>query len=1054
MKAKRKIKLITLSVFCFFLFKVDIKAATEDGVCTQMVADTRVTEFKLNVPSMNRYRGVWRITVGDKLGFCLNPGVPMTEGTLRTEGPCGNSGIERRGKQAVQFCSGGCSDTNYILAQFYVWTGNLETVKQAYCSLKGFSLDRNNNCFGFNTAEAEIIFNKLKNQSVGSDAAYSCWNPGTNKELQRIISAKDTTCRYHCPEGTEKAGLDITQYVSQMGYEKAVEKYCGLESVCIGYEIGIEGGLAACRDDNTPSSSGFHEYVARESATASGSLNGRKQNVNIGSGKYCALYCLEDSATAKLPGGFANAIALGSAITWPTSEETNASKFGNMFPVLFRGKKTCVIQVAPNLTYGNSCKLEPIEAYKEYLADMKNRVDDNDNINAISSATNANRYRSGHGAPSTITAIPNTNLLNYKNEQIRKYDGITTYFGGLETYSPADGKYFSVFLARAEEGVSKANSNYEHVWQAYCKQVGTFAADEETICNGGHYEGSMFICDNEKTKYSCPDGSARVGETTCRCTEEYANNKDGNTKYWKAGVEAWETYSSYINRKYSAYSPYIKAYKNATSLYQEIKYCGDYTFNCSGSSCAFYDFQTSVDLAYEDENGKNISYGSTYPLEIEKDVNYTCDTCSQKVEMYETDSLVGNGYNFVMNSANVNYFTGRIEAIEGKVMNIDTGDVTYKLPDGLYNYIDKDTNEFKMSKPSGNYITLGLDSNGGFLYSNLPTSFNNKVGKKYELVLNNISLGDNGQYNAVSIGFSDYVCHYEVKTDSDDCLCPPGTKNDGVDLYQVLLDSNGNLTCADAKKKYCDADNVPECKENCVAEKYCDNDPSIKITSCLNSGKSKSECETLLCNRGKYICNDDTKMAGMDMTSCVQTRMAQGYSESASKKYCNRTVCEIGNLFIYRTIDLRNPFPSIDADSTVSQNNLRYGMFNLNVKGRYPGYNWNGTEVVKTEIIQNRDVSNYDVYNQKPLYHFELDTSTIMDIREYNRKQAQNDDGYNDFTLECVTTFGNQYLGTACLSSFVHDPKYGGDTTGTDSLCGGAGTTTTLANCLYKSNGN
>ena len=294
----------------------------------------------------------------------------------------------------------------------------------------------------------------------------------------------------------------------------------------------------------------------------------------------------------------------------------------------------------------------------------------------------------------------------------------------------------------------------------------------------------------------------------------------------------------------------------------------------------------------------------------------------------------------------------------------------------------------------------------------------------------------------------EYICHYEVTTTPTECLCPPGTKNYGADLYQAVL--NDRLTCADAKVRYCDADNVPECRENCVNNKYCPNDHTIEITGCVNSGESYSSCVSKLCNgTGKFVCPPGTLLHDMDITNCVQSKISKGYSERNAKNYCEKKVCNFNNIVIYRTIDLKNPFPSIDADATISQTGLYYGMFNLNVRGRYPGYNWNGAQLVRKEILQNRNVSSYEIYNKKPLYHFELDTSTILEIREYNKRQATHDDGYNDFTLQCVSTETNKYVGTACLSRFVHDIRYGGDTTGSKSLCGGAGTTTTLANCLY-----
>jgi hypothetical protein len=130
-------------------------------------------------------------------------------------------------------------------------------------------------------------------------------------------------------------------------------------------------------------------------------------------------------------------------------------------------------------------------------------------------------------------------------------------------------------------------------------------------------------------------------------------------------------------------------------------------------------------------------------------------------------------------------------------------------------------------------------------------------------------------------------------------------------------------------------------------------------------------------------------------------------------------------------------------------------MFNLNVYGRYPGYNWNGTELVKSKIINNGSTSTTtvtadEIYSQKPLYHFVINSSTILSIRQYNKSRA-NSNGYNDFTLECITDDSNPLVGSACLSrSFVHNPNYGGDTTGSVSTCGGAGSTTALADCLYN----
>lgn len=140
-----------------------------------------------------------------------------------------------------------------------------------------------------------------------------------------------------------------------------------------------------------------------------------------------------------------------------------------------------------------------------------------------------------------------------------------------------------------------------------------------------------------------------------------------------------------------------------------------------------------------------------------------------------------------------------------------------------------------------------------------------------------------------------------------------------------------------------------------------------------------------------------------------------------------------GKKIIYRTIDLNNPFPG------QNNNNIR--------TGRQTGSNWcgydpvekvyncnnqndnniattgsNTNQTVESHIKNNDRADSYEIYQQTPQYSFTLDSQTITAIREYNDRQNQNDDGYDDFTLDCFdvdrSRLTNVYSNRICRSTF------------------------------------
>ena len=195
---------------------------------------------------------------------------------------------------------------------------------------------------------------------------------------------------------------------------------------------------------------------------------------------------------------------------------------------------------------------------------------------------------------------------------------------------------------------------------------------------------------------------------------------------------------------------------------------------------------------------------------------------------------------------------------------------------------------------------------------------------------------------------------------------------------------------------------------------YTSSGEKVDLTACVSNGMSESECRQKLCK--KFTCKNTNGVGGkMDITACVQTKVAQGLSLNEAIDACDMVVCPLGKKIIYRVIDLSNPFPSYNADTTVTQKGLKRGMFNDTLKGRYPGTNWNSSTIVRREILQNRNTDGDSVYNAKPMYVFKLDPNTLRSIRKYNKSTR-----YDDFNLKCKNNNS-----TACVSSFVHNRAYG-----------------------------
>lgn len=426
----------------------------------------------------------------------------------------------------------------------------------------------------------------------------------------------------------------------------------------------------------------------------------------------------------------------------------------------------------------------------------------------------------------------------------------------------------------------------------------------------------------------------------------------------------------------------------------------------SNSSSATEIFNKCVeDMNKSVNDPKNILNGQ-YNLSGNYKVKYTDD--SEYVEL--TKERTSNNASYIKESGS----TVSLSASKNNVSKL------VRTAEGL---------KFKV-EDAANYIISNTGANSGYLYSYNGKYYKNKVGIS-NINSNNIleiepSLAFNGKSGSgnVSIIYSNVGgtgrkfitteqeyknsggadlnnnrCVYKKIDNGKEYLCPPGTKNEGMNLSIIM--TNESLSYEEAVKKYCNNDSDSGMTV-CPSNSYYSGKPISK--SCYN----KESCRELTCNI--HECTDSGGTCHI-LNSCM-TRQIEDYGKTIeeAKKICTNKYCDgkPGNIE-YRVIDLKDPFPGNEAESGSS-------LFNSNIKGRKPGSNWNSTTIVKKEILNNRGVSGDAIYNLEPLYEFNLTPSVIKAIRNYNDEHS-----YDDFTLSCK---GNNKQ--ACVASgFDFKTKFG-----------------------------
>lgn len=576
-----------------------------------------------------------------------------------------------------------------------------------------------------------------------------------------------------------------------------------------------------------------------------------------------------------------------------------------------------------------------------------------------------------------VNSVNNSHVASFSHTK-KTLDAIRTSYNGQYALSQNScNAHYAEVLNKLNTSLSSAyNTRNSWVSNNTCYDT------KKEVDVEGHYEYNKITGKNEwiGTTYK----TVRVARA---CTvSDYPHNNE---------IQRLENVKAQIATALNTCITYVNNYVGMAGTYVQVASCNNKFID----STALYDFQTNASMSFDGADGTEY-----VTLNIESK-DYSCNNCSQNNKLTTDESNTKNLFFFTSNY-NKSQFANLVNSINagGSRQRVATvsANVTYTLPNGT---VTED-------KGNGNYTQAN--------YYGFKISRNSKVGVKYDLKIFNNQLGHKNSFGSLLNKNGTYTCDYEVtETVTDECICPPGTDHEGENLYCMIADSN--TTCIEAQVDYCN-DTTITIPDTCDADLYCTNDPTIKLTACVNSGRTFEECENILCNGPSvYRCKNTNGVGGyMDITSCVQTKMAQGLSEQQAIDVCDALVCPgTGLRVIYRTISLENPFPGKTISGGIKG-------FNTDVNGRYPGANWNSEKIVKNDILYSRSNSQSSYgskiyYNEEPLYTFVLNSATINAIRNYNDTHK-----YDDFELDCKK---NNSL--ACVSTFVHDPSLSGLVSGT-----------------------
>lgn len=994
---KKKIWILLIIPIVVFGFNFNVKAANKSSCTggTVKISGSATGNVKIEYPggaTSNYY--FYKQTINGQPALCLDRRKNSST-TYKYEGmPFEASSISSGAKavifKAYNFLKGGSDNLRWAVAQAAVWyameghaklrysgdSGFISTVTSIYCAVNYDNLPRTGNrdrdCLkggrSYDSVPKEQIrgvITTFDNQATSYSGLY-IYTTSQSSSAQRIVSYM------YCPDKTTTTDT----YSCTDGTKKTQMTTCVNEKVKNGSSKTAaydECFKNYCENPAIIQQKCYYEIVKNGTPAVCNFTNSN----NTGTFYESVQKSCNNTANQF---GAPEEYFVNNTCRLYCLESAKQSFPGNVAPALSKGT-ILVWPTSKTNTISLSKNIYPIEfqgTRKCYLImDGATDVDIYEKESPFVRYTNAyNKVVSLYSSRETIGTV-STQFGGVSHATQHTYEQIRTENIGNALSTTACTVHYSSYSNELNIAISNASSAINNWISSH-------------TCTGTRNVGSC--AEYNKTTGKC----AICGSDGCPREETYTRACTISDTPYENDYNKLISMKSRLETSISTCTTYITNYILMKDTYLQVAACNNKEIDPK----SIYNFETDAAMSFEGANGtENVVLSK----ESEK---YTCTNCSNPNQLTTSDSDMKNLY-FFTNNYSPTRFAELVNSlnpggIRMREVTVDV-DVTYTLPPD--NVVE--------DKGNGNFSTAK--------YNGFKILKESIVGKKYNLKIFNTVLGHKNTF--ADLVNKDYTCNYEVtETVTPDCICPEGTDNAGKDLYCMIADSN--TTCIEAQINYCN-DSTITIPDECDFDEFCPNDYSKKLTPCIDAGYTRDYCENLICKSSisnTYRCKNTNGVGGkMDITSCVYTKMAQGLSEQSAIDECDSIICPIsgGLRIIYRTISLENPFPGKTISGGVSG-------FNTDVKGRYPGTNWNSVNVVKNEILYSRthSQSSYGskIYqNETPLYTFVLNSTTINAIRSYNDTHK-----YDDFELDC-----KKNNATACVSTFVHDSNLSGLVGGT-----------------------
>lgn len=992
---------LLIFTFCLpILFLLLINSVRAEETCLREPKMEKLTDSskKITIPDLNESNhNFYRFNLEGYLAFCLDPGKRLTGSgekyTLESKVPISvpillkaytyskNHSDDEKARLAAQ-----------IIFWAYSYKNNIGSTSEEQKKLEDYIKQGFKTYYSLSESDARQEAQKYWNY-INKDTTPT---PGLKLYRWKYVTGGKNSVQYNAS--------DYQNIITEFELEACVpESSCYLETF---------SNLAKCNlNGENQTNTGVITQIPKgdckdEFTKDDFNISGKYTNEL---GPYCRMYCL-DSFNEYYPGGIDKRVTVGTYIVWPHSFSFTPAErkaFLDVYPMENRLTKDCKIYVdtesikkrynfykalmkkypggAKNFKDGgNSCDTydantkEAKSAYDKCMK-TKNEYRGTNSDGSYTSYETQEECAANHTQCSTVKINDNSACTN--NEE-KKYNDAKTISDECNAYKDAYDK--------AKKVISDVNS----CGQADIKLNENYNITYEVSYNDPKYGRSYNLTDTSSSSCTgCNDNKpAKITENPVSITTNQLINSAKEIENRKISASFSKRYNLSNDGNNLIYN-YID--KNTGKSTSSIKNIAN-RFSTIGFSIMPISHKAKKNKIYDLSISIVNVTGTSFDEEILNRGKYTChykviDDTPKPCECPENTENSGESYEQCVIAHNF-----KITDSETGIL-IDTGKGTASKSD----YGEKTTwkcNDLTMACEStkDEYQAIMTEycredayqcpSDSDHPEVNLTTCIEGE-GKKFKECVelcydNTITVDDHP------------LC---VGRDCTRLTCPPNSANPDFDFETCLL-SNSRKTCL----------------------KKCNDHPD------------------------DYKCPKGTSKEDMPIDSCVSEQISKNPKITVQEaiEACVDTVCNIksGGNIIYRTISLSNPFPSYNSDSTVSQQNLKVGIFNDTIKGRYPGSNWNSSITVNTKILYNRSsktrtIDGDEVYSVKPLYKFVLDSKTIKAIRKYNNQHK-----YDDFNLTCKLNNS-----AACMSNFVRNKTYGL----TDGVCSNTTNEDDFYSCLY-----